>query len=131
MNIINDPGLKQDTYVGTINNPAFQIDLVPLDNRSQQTNDTSSGETDVKFKVGDIVFGYSIKNNNIYTGRILSINNEKKIIIIFNDNFDKEIELDMRTCKKQKESKNNNNNLPFTYEKKVLTYSEFLKTNKI
>lgn len=109
-----------------IDNPVFKLKTLPLDNKLEEPSSNTKDSNAVKdnYKVGDVI----LTKDNV-KGKIISIDNVEKSLVILNKHKEK-IKVDFSYIKsKNKNTVISNTNLNFVTElKHLLNYNDFLES---
>lgn len=109
-----------------IDNPVFKLKTLPLDNKLEEPSFNTKDSNAVKdnYKVGDVI----LTKDNV-KGKIISIDNVEKSLVILNKHKEK-IKVDFSYIKsKNKNTVISNTNLNFVTElKHLLNYNDFLES---
>ncbi len=116
----------------TTSNPVFKVKVMSLATNYEQPaggKERKGGQDDptIKFKMGEKVTGTEKGADKVYTGKITKIIKNKSIIVIIDDENEKEINLDASSCKSlKKEVEKDDYELSFTTENYIMGLEEFL-----
>jgi hypothetical protein len=133
-------GFASPAYPVVANNPAFKVEIIPLDNRLEQSNNAKSNAGELEeIKVGEnirgeIMHGTKSKGKSV-EGKVVSIDQDGETVLAFRvvTKDGEEVNIDPTTASKvdghpedfaQQDEPGN------TYENRILSYSQWLAESR-
>ena len=133
-------GFASPAYPVVANNPAFKVEIIPLDNRLEQSNNAKSNAGELEeIKVGENIRGEIMRGTNkkgkTVEGKVVAIDQDDETVLAFRvvTKDGEEVNIDPTTASKvdgHPEDFANQDEPGNTYENRIMNYSQWLAESR-